>query len=330
MNLSHIKSILHSYHKKKASTLIDRFSDIAGNQFAGEFNVSGFHNQILALPNNPQSIYGVDRCLRIQEVPDQLHAHLFHMAIFAKSIDLQENFVDPFRDDRFCQLQKDVISQFLEVLSLFKVNLSNVEITYLDGLTFGGVPDGRSRLLKRKYTFPPDVCSKKLLKSTVKLFPIKTIANLDINAEEGSLVGPRLEIAYNGIEIGTIVFDCFKIQHGKLKPINYVSGYAIGIERLAAALENRELIKTIPRYIQAAKLLAKSSKPAESSLFRKEVLTIIFTAEAIAMIPDKLSEKQRERLRKLKNGTKAELTNLGIDENIFVSLISFFKKCKYL
>ena len=122
------------------------------------------------------------------------------------------------------------------------------------------------------------------------------MANLDMDARDGALVGPRLEVAHKGIEIGTIVFDCFKIENCKLKPINYVAGYAIGIERLAISLGKGSLIDDIPRYKKASSLLCKKIKAANSSFFENNLITIIFVAEAIAAISNKLSEKQKERL----------------------------------
>jgi len=330
MNLAIIKTKLEDFHKNKADVFIRKFSDIAGNQFSGEFNVSGFHKQILELPNKPRSIYGIDRCLRLQDIPGNLHSFLFHMTIYAKSVDLQGCYIDPFKDDRFYELQKETISQFLELLKLLKINFKELEVTYLDGFSFGNMPEGRDRLLKRKHKFPPDLISKNVLKDKVKLFAVKSIANIDINATEGSLVGPRLEIAYNGIEIATIVFDCFKIEQSTLRPINYVAGYAIGLERLIASIDSQGFLESIDRYSRALNLLAQNTMAARSSLFKKEVMGIIYATEAIPIIPSKLSPKQKERVRKLKRDLRNEMANLGIDEKMLNLITKFFKEWKYL
>ena len=236
-SLELIKLKLINFHKNKAKSNLDYFSEIANDQFQGEFNVSGFHKEILDLTEKTNSIWGIDRCLRIQDIPDEIHSFLFHMGIFARSVNLENIFIDPFKDPRFHELQKDIISQFLELLSLFKANFQELEITYFDGADFGATNKGRDRILKRRYKFPSDSFSKNFLKGKVKLFPLKSIMNLDINPIEGSLVGPRMEVAYNGMEIATIVFNCFKVKNGVLVPVNYIGGYAIGIERLASSLK---------------------------------------------------------------------------------------------
>lgn len=329
-DLNEIQSRLEDFHKDKVDFFLKDFSELAGNQFQGEFNVSGFHNQILELPNKAQSLWGIDRCLRIQEIPDGTHSYLFHMGIFAKSIDLNNNFIDPFKDARFHQLQEEVITQFLEVLDLFNVDLNELEATYLDGITIGNNAEGRDRLLKRKYEFPTDAISKKLLNEKIKLFPVKSLANVDINPVEGALVGPRLEIAYRGIEIGTLVFNCFKIEQGNLVPINYVTGYAIGIERLAISLQDRTLIGSISRYQEAYKTLVSAYNTASSSLFEKESISLIYGAEVLAHIPNELSEHQKEKIRLLNKKMQFDLKNLGAFEDVLTKLSNHFKQWKYL
>lgn len=324
-NLNDIQLKLENFHKGKADTILKVFSDIAGNQFEGEFNVSGFHEKILSLPNKIGSIWGIDRCLRIQEEPDNVHSFMFHMGIFARSIDLCGNFIEPFQDVRFHSLQEKIILQFLELLDLFNLNLNQVEITYLDQITFGGTSEGRDKLLKRKYNFPVDEISKNLLENKVKLTPVKSLANLDINSVEGALVGYRLEVAYRGVEIGTIVFNCFRIEKNILAPINYVAGYAIGIERLIIALLDKNFLTSVTRYQNARKVLATFSKVANSSLFEKETMTVIYGAEALAYLPKALSRHQREKVRVLRKKITDSLTILGLGEDIFDKIISNFK-----
>lgn len=323
-NQNNIQSELANFHKGKADSILANFSDIAGDQFEGEFNVSGFHQEIVSLPNKIGSIWGIDRCLRIQDTPDNIHSFIFHMGIFARSVDLGGDFIEPFKDSRFHSLQKETISQFLELVDLFNMDLGQIEITYLDQITFGGTSEGSDKLLKRKYDFPADDISRNLLKDKVRLISVKSLANLDISPVEGALVGPRLEVAYRGVEIGTIVFNCFKIENGTLAPINYIAGYAIGIERLAVALQDKNFLTSIPRYQNARKVLATFSESASSSLFEKETLMVIYGAEVLAHLPEELSRHQKERVRTLRKKIADSLVSLGLDENVLDEIISSF------
>jgi|GEM_PF-3278452 len=324
-SLKEIQSALENFHKDKAEIILAKFSDIAGNQFEGEFNVSGFHKEILDLPNKATSLWGIDRCLRVQDVPDNIHSFLFHMGIFAKSIDLVGDFVDPFKDNRFHTLQKEILSQFLELLGTFNVDLNQVEISYLEQTAFGGKTEGRAKLLKREYDFPTDDISKSFLTNKVRLVPVKSLANIDINPAEGALVGPRLEIAYRDIEIGTIVFNCFKIENGVLVPINYVAGYALGIERLVVALGDKHFFTSISRYQQARKILADISETATSSLFEKEAMIVIYGTEVLAHLPKNLSRHQNERARTLRKEIMESVVALGISESAIDELVSHFR-----
>lgn len=322
--MEELQSKLNDFHKGKVNVLLERFSDIAGDQFPGEFNVSGFHNQILELPDKPDSIWGVDRCMRIQETPDEVHSFVFHMGIYAKSLELNRDFIDPFNDSRFHRLQEEVLSQFLELLKSLNIELDEVEATYLDGATVGGVNEGRDKILKRKYDFPADSISRNFLESRIKLFPVQSLANVDIHPIEGALVGPRLEVAYKGLEIGTIVFDCYKVQGGNLVPINYVVGYAIGLERLISAMDSKDFLKDIERYREAYKSLKNLCPSAESSLFKKEAQALIYSAEVLSLIPQKVSDRQDERIRNLKKSVSADLKAVGLYEESLEKVISLF------
>ena len=92
IDLSVLQTKLRTFHKPLSDSILEEFSPIAGNQFPGEFNVSGFHDKVLNLPDQPSSFWGVDRCLRIQETFDRTHSAIFHMGIFAKAVQLNENF----------------------------------------------------------------------------------------------------------------------------------------------------------------------------------------------------------------------------------------------
>lgn len=323
-NLDDIQSRLVNFHKNRADIILAAFSDIAGNQFEGEFNVSGFHDAILSLPNKAESLWGIDRCLRIQDIPDSVHSFLFHMGIFARSVDLDRNYVDPFKDARFHALQKETLLQFISLLDVLGIDLNKVETTYLEQTTLGGNTKGRDTLLKRKYDFPTDEVSRDFLKDKVRLIPVKSLANIDITPVEGSLVGFRLEVAYRGVEIGTVVFDCFKIESGTLAPINYVAGYAVGIERLIASLCDKHFLTSIPRFKNARKILADLSETARSSLFEKEAMTVIYGAEVLAHLPTTLSRHQKEKVRFLRGEIAESIATLGADKVALDKLILYF------
>ena len=319
-----IRSEMARFHRDKVREVRTSFSDIAGRQFEGEFNVSGFHADILALPSAIGSMWGIDRCLRIQEVPDSTHSFLFHMGIFARSVDLGGDFSDPFKDSRFHSLQKEVISQFLQLLAELAMDVNQLETTYMDEIVFGGTAEGRDASLRRAYRFPSDHISRECLRGHGIVIPVKSIANLDISPVEGALVGPRLEVAYRGIEVATVVFNCFKIHKKILVPINYVAGYAIGMERLVAALQDKHFLTSIPRYQNARKILTNLSQAASSSLLEKETMTVIYGAEALAHLPKALSRHQKERVRILRKGINDSLKSLGLHTDALERLTSLF------
>lgn len=327
MKDENINQKLNKYHVERDIPILDYTSPIAGSNFPGEFNVSGFHNEVQELANREESFWGIDKCLRLKDKASGLHSLLFEMGIFAKSINLYKDFREPFKDERFAQFQKEIIPQFMQLLEYLGIEPKNLEATYLGDITFGG-SNGRDRILKRRYTFPEDKNSSNILAEFgVKCYPISSLINIDIHPIEGSLVGSRIEIAYKGIEIGTIVFDFFKIKEGKLIPINYTGGYAIGIERLLSALnENKHFLCSVPKYSKAFTILKKEFPNAESSLLRENVLTILFGTEVLAKIKEKekLSKSQRELFRQFKKRFRESCEDIGIKEKFINRLINFY------
>jgi len=322
-----VRDKLNEFHTKLGIPHLEHTSPIAGSQFPGEFNVSGFHEEVQELADKEKSFWGIDTCLRLKDKTDEFHSFLFEMGIFAKSIDLQVNFMDPFKDERFTRFQEEIITQFMQLLDYFGIEQKNLEATYLGNITFGG-SKGRDKSLKAKYTFSEDKTVRKILEGyVIKCYPIPSLANIDIHPSEGSLVGSRIEIAHKGIEIATIVFDFFKLQKGKLIPINYVGGYALGIERFISALnENKNFLSSVPKYAKAFTILKNELPIAESLLLREDVLTILFGAEAIAKVIEnkRLSKSQKELFRHFKKTFKESCENIGIKNSSINHLIDFY------
>ena len=71
---------------------------------------------------------------------------------------------------------------------------------------------------------------------------------MDIAPFEGALVGPRVDIYCEGVELATILFNCAKLRRGSLERINYVAGYGIGLERLLSVLSQGDFLSVVPRY----------------------------------------------------------------------------------
>lgn len=312
---------LFSYHRSlnKNIELLDYFSPIAGDAFPGDFNVSGYHNEIAKLSENPRSFWGIDRCIRVQEKIDDVHSHVFHMGIFATGLDLGGELTDPFFDKRFLDLQAEVLAQCLNVLQSFGLHLNKLEATFLDGVTFGGAgAKGRDKMLQKQYTFPKDATSQNVLKEhKLTTFGVSSLTNMDIHPVEGALVGPRVEIAANGIEVATMVFDCFRLEDGKLVPINYVAGYAIGIERLETVLAGKtRLIDIVQRYKVGFDVLRDISPHLGSSLFHQEALAILFGAEALIVIDDGYdsSDSRKDAARQLRQNIRFACDVTGISD----------------
>lgn len=298
MNYQEFKNVLNNFHISKSIKLLEYTSEIAGDAFPGEFNVSGFHTEIQNLENNPSSFWGIDRCLRIQDKPDDFHSNVFHMGIYATAQELHKDFKEPFEDQRFHEFQNDILLQFLELLSLFKIENEDLEITYYAGGNVGNT-DGRDALLDKVYEFKEDAISKKFFTSNnIETFPVHSLANIDIHPINDALVGVRNEVAYKGVEIATIVFDFFKIKNTHLEPINYIGGYAIGVERLYALINNSTISKAIPRYANNLNQIYNDYPGTESVLLKDEALHLLFGQEVVENLENiQLSNGQSKLLR---------------------------------
>lgn len=327
MKPDELKGKLKEYHIQLGVPILNYTSPISGSQFPGEFNVSGFHKEVQELSKDDKSFWGVDTCLRLKDKIGEHHSFLFEMGIFAKSIDLQKDFREPFKDDRFAGFQKEIITQFMQLMEYLGIKTKKLEATYLGKVTFG-CSKYRDKTLIRKYTFPEDQNSKIMLnKFGVKCYSVSSLANIDIHPVEDSLAGLRIEIAYNGIEIATIVFDCFKIKEGKLIPINYVGGYAVGIERLMCALnEENNFLSHIPKYTKAFSILKNELSVIESSLLRDDVLVVLFGAEVLSKLQEteNLSKSQKDLFRQFKKRFEDSCGNLGVRKSAINKLVDFY------
>lgn len=306
-------AFLNTFHTERADKTLDYESPINGNAFPGEFNVSGFHKEILGLPDTFHSLWGIDKCLRIQEHVSDFHSYIFHMGIFAKSVDLQGEFVESLSDERYKNLQHEICEQFFALLDALKVPVSGLEVTVAGKVSIGGTQAGRDSYLKRTYSLGPDTNAKDIFQSKgIGTTIIPGLANVDIHPQEGALVGLRCEVAFKGIEIATIVFDSFEVQNGHLEPINYVGGYAIGIERLYALLHDGTIDSSIPRYKQLATAL--KIEDLNTSLVRDQFLRILYGSEVLELMDSKndCSEHQQAHLRKLTNKVKEASRELGV------------------
>ncbi len=321
---------LKEFHKQQGCEILNYQSKITGEQFPGEFNVSGFHREVQELAENPRSFWGVDKCMRLKEYVNNIHAYIFSMGIFAKSIDLKNSFSDPFKDSRFKEFQEQIINQFVDCLKSLGIEAQELEATYFGGFTLGTSKNLRDRILKRKHNFPADTVSKKALEEYgITCYPVKSLANIDIHPIERSLVGPRVEVAYRGIEIGTIVFDCFKIDNGKLVPINYIGGYAIGMGRLMLVLSNEfSLQRIIPIYKYIKDKLREYVPASDSSLLQADVNDVIFSLEVLATITqqEKLSHGQKKVFRDFRKKFYESSNNLGLTSEQISELVSLYKK----
>lgn len=320
MQIENIKSKLIKFHKNLGVEILSHQSPLTGNQFQGEFNVSGFHKEILDLSKSPKRFFGIDKCMRLKEEVNLHSSYIFEMGIYAESVNLNESFSEPFKDKIFLELQNKTIKQFLALLDCLEIDKSKLEATYLGNITFG-VGIGRDRALQRKYSFQEDIESRRILeKNAIKTFPVNSIQNVDIHPVEGALVGPRVEIAYNGAEIATIVFDCFKIQNGTLIPINYIGGYAMGIERLTLTIsDKKDLIEINKQFSEKLNELAKESPAIKSSLFDKEKYIVIYGLEVFNELKNinSLSEGQNKVLNNFKKMFKEALDKLGLQNRMF-------------
>jgi hypothetical protein len=324
--VSSLERKLKEFHRSKADRHIKTRSPIAGNQCAGDFNVSAYVRPYLALADHPSSFWGTDRCLRIWEHTDTRRSHVFHMGVFAQSIDLQRNFKIPWEDVRFHDLQSQILNQFFSLLEFLSIDKKRLQVSYCGGCVLGGHPDSRYRLLKNKYSFPEDRLSKKILqRHKIRCVGVPSLSNIAIAYREGTAVGLRLEVFSEDVEIGTILFHCFKICRGIFRPINYLAMYALGLERVVSVINRADFLHSVGRYALARKILERNVKFARSSMFDRDVMRLLYGLEALALVPNRLSMPQRKLMQRAKFEVKQLILDLGLSFEDVKKLFSFFQ-----
>ncbi len=280
------------------------------------------------MADRASSYWGIDRCLRINDTIDAFHSRVFHVAAFGSSIELDQSAGPPALNGRFAELQRATFKQFFRLLDALDIPRSRLTATYFGGALFGGGGDGRDRALKKRVRFLPDAVSATALRRAgIPAGEIPTIANFDIAPFNGALVGPRVDVYCDGIELATLVFNYFRIREGALLPINFVGGYGVGIERLLSILSSGDFVAVVPRYQHACRLLAKHSKAAQSVAMGRDVLQVIFGLEALAHLPP-LPRVHEAPVRRLKVEIKPSIHNLGLSYGQVAEIYQWFRQTR--
>ncbi len=304
---------LTTFHRPHADQHLRTFSPIAGGQFKNDFNLAGFFTALNELPDRPSSFWGIDRCLRIEEAVDGFRSRLFHMGVFARAISVEHRAVNPARDARFHTLQHATLTQFFALVDRLGVDRARMRAPYFGGAALGRHPDGRDRQLTRRYRLSADHVSRRALRAAgIDAVGIAAIAGVFMLPEEGSLVGPRVEVFVDDLEFGTIIFPCYRVRHGALMPINYMAAYGVGLERLMSVTSGRNFLDCIPRYRSAKRLIERRIPAARSPLLLRDVAQVIFGIEALAALPPTLTHGQRQRVMAMKRDLKFYILNLGL------------------
>ena len=190
-------------------------------------------------------------------------------------------------------------------------------------------PDGKDRLLKNKYSFPEDRVSRQFLRQyKIRCVAVPALASVAMADKEGTVAGLCLEVFSDNVEIGTILFHCFKIRKGILRPINYMAGYGVGLERLVSVINQGDFLHSIRRYVLARRILERKVKVTRSSMFDRDVMRLLYGLEALALIPNRVSTPQRTLMRRLKLDTKRLILDLGLSFEDVKELFSFFQHWK--
>ncbi len=318
---------LGRFHRPLVDCVFEEYSPIAGPQFPGQFNLAAFYPALLRLADRPSSHWGIDRCLRIAESIDPWHSRVFHMGVFARSIARDDVAKKPWKDDRFASFQRDILGQFFALLEALSIPASRLEVSYFGGAILGGHPDGRDALLAKRTAWPADEISKNFLQERgVRSVAVPSIASVFIRPVEGSLVGPRLEVFFDGVELATIMFNCWRLERGELRPIHYVGAYGLGLERLLAIRRGGDFLHAIPRYVAAREIIVRRNPAARSHVLEREVLHVLFGLEALALIPEKISRAHAAQVLKLKAELKWFILNLGLSFREVRALFSLFRR----
>jgi hypothetical protein len=310
-----VETRLKSFHKRRAGRGLSSVSPIVSPKF-GVFNVSPFLDKIINLGDHASSFWGVDRCLRIEEAIDGLHSRIFHLAAFARSIGSHGRIHDRWHSEQFVRLQEDTLRQLLALFAWFRVDWQRLQATYFGGLKVGGYPDRVDRMLKRSYRLPEDNVSARVLRQhEIKAIRVAAVANLrilQIAPRSKSLVAMAVEFHLDDIEVATGFFGCYRVKNGLLQGVNYVAGYAIGIERLTSALAGKDFLEVVPRYKQAHSIIERRIKAARLPIMAKDVREVLFGLEALAHLSPRQSHRNMILINRMKGQIKQSIHNLGL------------------
>jgi hypothetical protein len=316
---------LTAFHRPHVDRHLRASSPISSGLSTRDVSVDGFIAPLNALVDQPSSFWRIDRCIRMEEAVDGYRSRLFHVGVFARAIDLEGRFRNPARDPRFQALQRATLMQFFTLLDRLGLNRARLHATYFGGATVGGHPDGRDRLLTRRYRMAADDNSRRFLhEQHIDAVAITAMAGLSLQPHAGSLVGPRVEVFFDDVEFATIIFPCFRVRQGALAPINYMAAYGVGLERLMAVTSGRNFLHCVPRYEYARKLIERRIRAARSPLLLRDVAQVIFGIEALATLPARLSPADRPRVLALKRDLKFYILNLGLTYTDVRALFRWF------
>ncbi len=251
------------------------------------------------------------------------------MGVFARSLQCESDPGTPGADSRFRKFQQEILAQFFSLLEVLAIPQSRLEVSYFGGALLGGHPDGRDALLKKRHRFPADEVSRDFLKQRgVRSLAVPSIASFFIQPTDGSLVGPRLEVFYDGVELATIMFNCFRLRRGQLDPIHPIGAYGLGIERLVSIIRGKDFLRVIPRYTEGRKIIVRRNPAGRSPLLEREVMHVLYGMETLALLPARLSRAQATQVTRLKGELKWYLLNLGLSFGDIRDLFAFFRRWK--
>jgi hypothetical protein len=328
-NLTSLETTLEAFHRPNVECCVRGHTPLTRRDSPTGFNQAPHYRRWLDLADSPGSFWGVDRSLRIRETVDTLHSRLFHLGFCARGVARRASAANPWTDETFHRLQRDLLAQFLSMLKWLGLDSRRLQATCFGGARLGGQPDGRDRLLRRRRRFPADRVSQQMLRECgVPVTVVPTIANFAIYPVEGSPVGPQVEVFYDDIEIATLIFSCGRLRGGTLTRSHFVAAYAVGIERLQAILQRADFLHAIERYAVARQLICRRIPAADSPALRQDLVQVIFGIEALAAIPSRITKQQRALVSEMKRHVKGAILNLGLTYRDIVRLYEHFRRAE--
>ena len=240
------------------------------------------------------------------------------MGVFACAVDLSGDFRrNPWSDPRFHALQRKILDQFFGLFGFLGLRRERLEASYSAGF----------RWTDYRYDFPPDRISKAFLaRRRIRSIPVASHFNIHVG-RDGGFAGPEVEVICDGLEIGTVLFGCLKRRNRNLSPsMNYVAMYAVGVERLLSAINRGNLLTAIERHVRCRRLIARKVRAAASPMFEREVVSLMFGAEALAAMPDRVSIRHRRLVRKMGMEMQPSMLKLGLSARDVGELVAFYRR----